>query len=299
MEKETVLIKALTRDLPKGTANLNDDRVIIGRDDHPCRTDREYPRPAYQQPYNLRGILPEFCYVLSGEMILKKEEAFYCLKKGDYGLVRRMEQHYESFVASEVPYEVLWFRFYFVDRLVISHAAYARNRYQVQGVLHVTVPPALLKTFNSLDGIKALDAAFIKNKLDGLYAVIGQKMRNKEYFYHPLEDTGKKWKQKSLYKVNEYIEQHLDEKLTLADIARHLNISSNYLSSLYKKEYGGSVYECVIFKRMEKAVALLRETQLSITEIADRTDFRDIYYFSRLFKKYYGISPRELRDKYL
>lgn len=94
-----------------------------------------------------------------------------------------------------------------------------------------------------------------------------------------------------------YIESDLSGDLSLAALAALLNINASYLSTLFHKETGKTVTEFVNEKRMELASRLLRTTQLQIQTIAQHCGMSDVNYFSKIFKKHYGVTPRQYRDE--
>ncbi len=94
----------------------------------------------------------------------------------------------------------------------------------------------------------------------------------------------------------DFIEEHFGEKITLQDVADHIHISKNYLSVIFKTEYGLSFQDYLIKFRMEKAAQLLLSSDQRVSEICEKVGYGDLFYFDRSFKKYFGQSPKELRD---
>ncbi len=94
----------------------------------------------------------------------------------------------------------------------------------------------------------------------------------------------------------EFIDSHFtDDSLSLNLVAREINISANYLSAVFSQEMGVTFTEYVTGKRMEKARELLRSTDKRSGEIAFAVGYRDPHYFSFLFKKTQGCTPRDYR----
>ena len=94
----------------------------------------------------------------------------------------------------------------------------------------------------------------------------------------------------------DYIDGHFtDGSLSLNLVAREINISANYLSAVFSQEMGVTFTEYVTGKRMEKARELLRSTDKRSGEIAFAVGYRDPHYFSFLFKKTQGCTPRDYR----
>jgi AraC family transcriptional regulator len=95
----------------------------------------------------------------------------------------------------------------------------------------------------------------------------------------------------------EYIHDNLGRDLSLRDIAVVSGVSANYLSTIFKQTTGDSLYQYIIRHRVEKAVRLLRSTDLTIAEIAQRVGFYDSSHLNRHFKRFIGVAPSVLRAK--
>ena len=92
-----------------------------------------------------------------------------------------------------------------------------------------------------------------------------------------------------------YIEGDLAGSLSLRVLAQDLNVNASYLSALFRRETGRTVTEFVNATRMEAAARLLRTTHLQIQTVAQHCGMSDLNYFSKLFKKHNGITPRQYR----
>lgn len=101
----------------------------------------------------------------------------------------------------------------------------------------------------------------------------------------------------SLYdQIREYIEKNYSKKITLNDIAEELHANSSYLSRLYKKESGQNLFDVILKKRVDKAKEYMETTDKKIYEISQAVGFDDTGYFSRIFKRYTGVSPKEYQS---
>ena len=86
-----------------------------------------------------------------------------------------------------------------------------------------------------------------------------------------------------------------NSNLSQVEIAEAMNVTPPYLSSAFKKEKGVSIVQYLTQVRMEKANEYLSSTDMKIREISEKVGFNDEYYFSRIFKKYYGLSPQQVK----
>ena len=98
--------------------------------------------------------------------------------------------------------------------------------------------------------------------------------------------------------VKTYVKNNLSKKITLSELSWKLHCSTVTLTEHFKREYGITIMEYVTQKRMDKAVRLLENSDLSIREISEECGFPDIEYFSRCFKSTHNMSPTTWRKKY-
>ena len=92
------------------------------------------------------------------------------------------------------------------------------------------------------------------------------------------------------------IDADLSADLSLGTIAAAQNVSSGYLSTIFKKETGKTVSEYIREKRIRAAQKLLSTTHLQVQTIALHCGILDVQYFTKLFKKTTGMSPKEYRE---
>ena len=109
------------------------------------------------------------------------------------------------------------------------------------------------------------------------------------------ENYSKPYKNIHINKIIEYIDQHITERISLADIGNHAHLSKEYCSWLFRRETNHTVMEHINKKKMAYAKALITGEKMSLNKIADYLGFDDYNYFSRLFKRYVGIPPSEYK----
>ncbi len=113
------------------------------------------------------------------------------------------------------------------------------------------------------------------------------------YFREKESDTDKQ--NQYLTRVIRYMYNNLDKDLTLASLADHMQLSRSYLNSIFKKYARRSPVDFFIHLKMQQACKYLKMTDLRIYEVSIRLGYQDPYYFSRIFKKVIGVSPREYK----
>lgn len=98
-------------------------------------------------------------------------------------------------------------------------------------------------------------------------------------------------------RIRHYIDTNYEKDLSLATLAKHFFISKYQISRLFKKQFEINYSDYILKVRMEAAGMMLKTSGDKIEEIARRSGFEEISYFSRVFSKYYGVSPGEYRKK--
>ncbi len=94
----------------------------------------------------------------------------------------------------------------------------------------------------------------------------------------------------------DYIKRNFyDPNISIKALSAHFHLTQNYMSALIKKQLGDSFVNILTRLRMEKAKELLLSTRKKVSAIASDVGFVDSHYFSYSFKKYYGMSPLDMR----
>lgn len=99
-----------------------------------------------------------------------------------------------------------------------------------------------------------------------------------------------------IQKVISTIDFDLTANLSLSSLAAMQNISPSYLSALFKQEVGQTLTEYVNNKRINRAMQLLGTTKMQVQTIAQSCGILDVHYFSKIFKKITGMTPKEYRE---
>jgi len=108
-----------------------------------------------------------------------------------------------------------------------------------------------------------------------------------------FDERTKDYKNRIVFDVKNYINEHISEKLTLNQLAAQFGISTSYLSQLFGRYSNLGFIEYVNYSKVQEAKRLLKEEHLKIYEVADIMSFGSEFYFSKVFKKIEGISPSE------
>jgi len=165
----------------------------------------------------------------------------------------------------------------------------------------VSIPLPLLASVGIHEGIISLFKRLNENWLG---RSPGYTMCVKAYFMLILQ----RFFEMLLYEVNtsqfdtrvkttiRYITNNFAEPIGIADAAKEVHLTPNYLGILFKQEVGVTFRDYLNTIRLNQAEDMLRAGDGSITEIALKCGFKDVFYFSRLFKKYKGATPSSVQS---
>lgn len=109
----------------------------------------------------------------------------------------------------------------------------------------------------------------------------------------PLQQYGS-----TIIKTQQYIMQHIDETITLTMLSDALFVNRTHLSEVFKKKTGLTLAAYLSGMKMQRAKYVLTSTDMTIAEVAELLGYKDVEYFSRLFKRRTGFSPSDYRRQF-
>lgn len=149
--------------------------------------------------------------------------------------------------------------------------------------------------------LKPIDQEALHQMLD----ILCQKIENEKRMFQQqvekekVESTEKEAINKSTFiieKAERYICENYMKEITLDEVAEHVFVSKWYLSRLFKKERNINFSDYITYIKMKEAKRMIRNNPMMKNyEIADLLGYKDVRYFSQVFKKTFGINPSEYR----
>lgn len=222
----------------------------------------------------------ELIFVLEGSIQCTINSNAYTLSAGEFGLCLPFDIHcYEP--CGNCKYWVLVFSEDFVS--IFSKTVYGHTgngfSFRLQKETEAYVRMQLVE--NSNPSVYQLKSC--------LYAICEQYLHTVELIQNPREQTEK------IGLIVDYIANHHGEHITLLDIAKKFGYDYNYMSRNFKSIFKITFKEFLNLYRLETAIDLLNNTELSVTEIAYESGFQSIRSFHDFFKKKMDVSPAQYR----
>lgn len=152
----------------------------------------------------------------------------------------------------------------------------------------LSVEPDIVLDKGTRGAIENVDSETVVNVVARMFELAISKRKN---------EVGKQ-SRSQLSAAIRYVDEHYtDANLSLNEVAKEVNISPSYLSAMFSRENKTTFVEYMTSKRMERAKQMLVNTNEKSQKIAEQVGYKDPHYFSYIFKKTYGISPKEYRAK--
>lgn len=245
----------------------------------------------------------EFYFFMEGEMEMDIKGAKHSVCHGDILLIPPGTEHHPCFLNRDKPYRrfVLWLSKEYCNHLLSLSTDYV---YLMQHVMttknyvfhndRITFNAVQLMIFRLIDEMKqerfGKDTEIIL-QLNSLILHLNRLVYNKN------SQRPKKQELKLYQSICHYIEEHLQDDLSLDQLARKFYVSKFHVSHSFKSNIGISIHQYIMKKRLEACKNAIL-SQDSITSVFRQYGFHDYSSFYRAFKKEYGISPREFKERY-
>lgn len=271
-------------DLGINPENFNPRILYILRSKNNCQTQNTYHTHEYI----------EFKYVISGSCTYNINETFYQVKKGDIIIINPGVSHGRVFSPGE---EITEFHIGFSSICIRNLPKGFLIPQDACPVVSLTkYEHDLIKCYNEIISEQEKNEPgsdlILKSLVMKLIVIF-----LKETFY--IENSGNGSLLNSEYynkadlvnAITSFINENYMKNISLDKISKYMYLSSVYISKVFKEETGESPINYLIKVRLNKAKELLETSNLSIKSIAESIGYNDAYYFSKLYKKYFGCPP--------
>jgi AraC-like DNA-binding protein len=243
----------------------------------------------------------QILYFEQGESLIHCNCHPYEVKAGDLVIINNNEIHYGETLCQHLIYYIVKVDLNF---LLSSQVDFCQTKYinpLLQGRIrfqnHITQNDQLAEQIQQI--VKEYNQQEIGCELaikEHIYHIIVLLLR--QYQQERFHNNGYDRQQKAMHHLRtvlEYIDQHYNENISLTQLANLANMSNQHFCRIFKSITGKRPVDYINYLRINKAVMLLSETNLNISEVAMAVGFDDSNYFSRLFKKYQKTSPSAMR----
>ena len=238
----------------------------------------------------------ELSYIEHGSCRFFIEDSMYDLHDGDFLLIPPQLFHYTRYLVGSCLRCVVYFRQEDLSGELLSHLPGGGDFFSRMRIFQV--PSVSRRQFGGLLGnMAAEEKHFDERSCLMLHFQLQELLLLCSRVCVELSETPVDihTTDRQVLTAARYINERFRHPITAADIAAAAGFSPNYLSRKFREATGIGVHDYLIFIRLRSAAFELLSTDDSVTEIALRCGFSDSNYFKDVFKKKYGVTPREYR----
>jgi len=223
-----------------------------------------------------------FHYVTEGRGTLQAPEGTYSISPGCLFLIRPSEV--VSYTSDKNdPWEYYWVGFNGTEAHRLINLTPFSFEKRVLQLKDESLRPLLVQIYNSRGNSSASEAKM----LGALYQFLGVLIEKSEQIGSKKTPT-KQYVEQAI----KFISRNFSSEISIEDVANAVRISPSHLYRIFSSELGMPPAQFLIRYRINEACSILKNSDLSISEVAVSTGFSDPLYFSRAFKKIKGLSPR-------
>jgi len=230
-----------------------------------------------------------FTYIVSGRGEFIVNDVRYPVKSGDLVCVQKGSKESASVNSDDL-----------MDCYCVN--VYAKDQsgndvlFPFQTVTHIGIHEDLIAHFQNLTATWLLREPCYKLKARAIFMLILAKCHQLVFCndYNEYRRNGNSNNQKRIDMVLQYILSHYDEQISINEMAKMTKLSPLYFGALFKQETGKTFREYLNMIRINQAENLLNSGMYTVSEAAASCGFSDVFYFSKVFKKYRGVSPSEV-----
>ncbi len=144
--------------------------------------------------------------------------------------------------------------------------------------------------------IKSLCQIFSASHLSDIYSTREKVMNLLNYILLELIDVVQLESNNThIIDIIKFINEHISEPITLSAVSEKVNLTKEYVSHIFKKETGKTVTDYINGRKMMIAKEMLLSSDYEMSKISERLGYDNYSYFSKLFKKQFGVSPSAMR----
>jgi len=222
-------------------------------------------------------------YIVSGKGIFKSKKYTYSLSEGNLFIIRPNEITYYKADLKE-PWTYIWIGF----ECNLSDNLALQAEFLKKDVLYSKTSEPIFKGMLQAEKINYSKETFLCSKIFELFSLLIEAENQREIYNLPTS---------YVMKAQNYIETNYANSISVFEIANFLGIDRRYLCSIFKTHIGKSPQQYIVDLRLEKAAQLMLKFNYTPSEAAFSTGYKDIFNFSKMFKKKFKTSPRNFKKQ--
>lgn len=254
----------------------------------------------------------DLVYIIKGILHMEESGQKYILHPGQFLILPPNRQHRGTHPCTEDTL-FYWLHFsttgeYFLSESAISESntirksseQYQKKPFHISLPQYSTIPqslqPAMEEAMEQLSQVRIIRQQHSKKIFDSSIPQIQMQQQFLRILTFLCQSAAPVPKRNAGKEIYQYILANYRKNISLEQLAKHFSFHPAYVIRLLKHQYGQTPKQLVLQLRLEESAALLLQTDCSIQSIAWEAGFEDAAYFAKLFRRQYGMSPKEWRN---
>ena len=240
-----------------------------------------------QQPINQYVLI----YCVEGNGWYKIEDKEYQVHKNQYFILPAGEPH--AYGADDEGWTIYWIHFRGLHADIYSHDA------QQPRDINITLNSRVNNRNNIFDEIfNTLELGLGIENLRYASSLLHHYLASMRYLEQYRMSVNQADEKTIVEAAIHFMKENLEKRITLQDVLRYVGYSPSHFSMIFKRATGMSTLSYFNHLKVERACQLLAHTDMKVNQISFKVGFDDSLYFSRLFSKIMGMSPRQYRQQH-
>jgi AraC-like DNA-binding protein len=235
---------------------------------------------------------PEIAVVLEGPVFFEIDKRATAVQQGSVLIFPSQTLHYDSYISPKTPYSLLWYILWPASPRVNLSRYRPGKGFELAAVLELKVELIPEDDWAYVASLKHARSVRVERMRELLYSLLAATLEAGRR-HGPASATSAT--RTVARDAIAFLKEHLGEAPTVDMAASFVGLSPTYLTTLVRKEVGKPLHDILAGMRLDKAAELLKNTRLSVKEIARLSGFSSADYFTRAFHRTTGVSPRQYR----
>ena len=226
----------------------------------------------------------DLTFVLAGTLSYIVDGESYILKKNDAIIIKPGQKKFRHKITEPVKYVSINFTIFddsCIPKQTFMNNIITENIYKLISLFPVEYRATSIRAHNYFQP-PSYSFAKIRNILNLILLELND-----------IEKIGTN--NVNVLNIIQYIQSHVYEPITLSSVSKHVQLSKEYVSYIFKREIGKTISEYIIEAKMNRALEMLRNNNLTLLDISKNLGYNNYCYFSKCFKETFNYSPKQMQ----
>ena len=226
----------------------------------------------------------DLTFVLAGTLSYIVDDESYFLKKNDAIIIKPGQKKFRHKITEPVKYVSINFTIFddsCIPKQTFMNNIITENIYKLISLFPVEYRATSIRAHNYFQ-----PPSYSFSKIRNILNLILLELND-------IEKIGTN--NVNVLNIIQYIQSHVYEPITLRSVSKHVQLSKEYVSYIFKREIGKTISEYITEAKMNRALEMLKNNNLTLLDISKNLGYNNYCYFSKCFKETFNYSPKQMQ----